>query len=335
MAVHDGARPLASAELFAATIAAAREHGGAIPVVPLPHLLPRDRRAGAGTRGAGRRPDPAGLPGPRAAGGVPALGADGFVGTDTEASLRRYGDLRVVAVPSSPLTSRSRSRRTSRWPRGCLARGRRPGAAATERAVVSASSRRTSSSEPTRRAVAGASTQLDREPRRAGPPPGRRSPGWAAPSRAATTPAGSTTGEATATRASRSTVAPTVPSSTRLTVSVTGRTPDHDGVPVDRGVHAVGDERRRRHRAQRVVQHERLAGLDDRGPRRPEVDGRDAGVAQRPGRAGDQALAVDERERQRPAPSSTTEPSVGGISGMSSVGRRGRCRHGAAHRSAA
>jgi len=106
VAVHDGARPLASVELFAATIAAAREHGGAIPVVPLPHLLPRDPGAGPGTDA---HTVLAGVQTPQAFRAPELLAAyrrsarDGFVGTDTEASLRRYGDLRVVAVPSSPL----------------------------------------------------------------------------------------------------------------------------------------------------------------------------------------------------------------------------------------
>ena len=36
IAIHDGARPLAGRELFAATIEAARARGGAIPVVRLP-----------------------------------------------------------------------------------------------------------------------------------------------------------------------------------------------------------------------------------------------------------------------------------------------------------
>src|SRR5690606_13502373 len=41
VAVHDGARPLAGRELFAAVLAAARSHGGAVPVVRLGATLPR------------------------------------------------------------------------------------------------------------------------------------------------------------------------------------------------------------------------------------------------------------------------------------------------------
>ena len=106
VAVHDAARPLAGAALFAATIAAAREQGGAIPVVPLTHLLPRDADP---ARKDERQVQLAGVQTPQAFRAPELLAAyrrsaqDGFVGTDTEASLRRYGGLRVVAVPGSPL----------------------------------------------------------------------------------------------------------------------------------------------------------------------------------------------------------------------------------------
>jgi 2-C-methyl-D-erythritol 4-phosphate cytidylyltransferase len=96
VAVHDGARPLAGAALFEATIAAAREHGGAIPVVDLPGLVGRDlRRAPAGL---------AGVQTPQAFRAVPLLeahrraAADGFESTDTAACFERYTDLPVVAV---------------------------------------------------------------------------------------------------------------------------------------------------------------------------------------------------------------------------------------------
>ena len=96
IAVHDGARPLAGAALFAATLAAAREHGGALPVVGLPGLLGRDLRA---TRGG-----LAGVQTPQAFRAVPLLEAhrraaeDGYESTDTAACFERYADLPVVAV---------------------------------------------------------------------------------------------------------------------------------------------------------------------------------------------------------------------------------------------
>jgi 2-C-methyl-D-erythritol 4-phosphate cytidylyltransferase len=96
VAVHDGARPLAGPALFEATIAAAREHGGALPVVDLPGLLGRDLRPVA--EGL------AGVQTPQAFRAVPLLEAhrraagDGYESTDTAACFERYTDLPVVAV---------------------------------------------------------------------------------------------------------------------------------------------------------------------------------------------------------------------------------------------
>jgi len=96
VAVHDGARPLAGAGLFGATLAAALEHGGALPVVDLPGLLGRDLR-----------PAPEGLAGvqtPQAFRAAALLdahrraAADGFESTDTAACFERYCELPVVAV---------------------------------------------------------------------------------------------------------------------------------------------------------------------------------------------------------------------------------------------
>ncbi|NYD40586.1 2-C-methyl-D-erythritol 4-phosphate cytidylyltransferase [Nocardioides panaciterrulae] len=101
VAIHDGARPLADQQLWERTIAAAREHGGAIPVVPLPGLLTAGGVAVSGAL--------AGVQTPQAFRGAELLAAyrraaaDGFEGTDTAACLERYADLTVVAVPSSPL----------------------------------------------------------------------------------------------------------------------------------------------------------------------------------------------------------------------------------------
>ncbi|KQW48593.1 4-diphosphocytidyl-2C-methyl-D-erythritol kinase [Nocardioides sp. Root1257] len=104
VAIHDGARPLAGPELFAATIAAAQEHGGAIPVVHLPGLLSRDGRPlpvprtgsldGVQTPQAFRARD--------LVSAYADAATDGFEGTDTAACWARYTDLPVAAVPSSP-----------------------------------------------------------------------------------------------------------------------------------------------------------------------------------------------------------------------------------------
>lgn len=95
VAIHDGARPLAGRELFAAVLAAAREHGGAVPVVPLVGLHPVDDRDLAGVQ------TPQAF---RAAALVAAYeqaGRDGFEGTDTAACFERYADLPIAAVPST------------------------------------------------------------------------------------------------------------------------------------------------------------------------------------------------------------------------------------------
>jgi len=100
VAIHDGARPLAGSALFAATVAAARAHGGAIPGVRLPGLLALDGRElpaeldGVQTPQAFRAPD--------LLAAYAAAAADGFDGTDTAACWSRYSGLPVAAVPSTP-----------------------------------------------------------------------------------------------------------------------------------------------------------------------------------------------------------------------------------------
>lgn len=100
VAIHDGARPLASPALFSDVIDAAGEHGGAIPVVPARSLVAAD---GSAVRGG-----LAGVQTPQAFRAEVLLTAysraerDGFTGTDTASSLERYGEqVRVVAVLST------------------------------------------------------------------------------------------------------------------------------------------------------------------------------------------------------------------------------------------
>jgi len=99
VAIHDAARPLASPSLFGDIIAAAAEHGGAIPVVPMPGLL---------CRGQGPLPrDVVAVQTPQAFRADDLLAsylradADGFTGTDTASCLERYADVQIAAVPSS------------------------------------------------------------------------------------------------------------------------------------------------------------------------------------------------------------------------------------------
>jgi 2-C-methyl-D-erythritol 4-phosphate cytidylyltransferase len=81
-------------------VAAAAEHGGAIPVVPLPRLSLHD--------GSLAPADLVGVQTPQAFAATTLLGAyrqahaDGFSGTDTASCLERYGDLAVLGVPGEP-----------------------------------------------------------------------------------------------------------------------------------------------------------------------------------------------------------------------------------------
>ena len=99
VAVHDGARPLATSALFAAVLAAAQEHGGALPAAPLPGLVTDRLGAVEG--------DLVGVQTPQAFRAAPLLAAyraaaaDGFEGTDTAGTFERYAEGRVAAVPSS------------------------------------------------------------------------------------------------------------------------------------------------------------------------------------------------------------------------------------------
>jgi len=107
VAIHDGARPLAGRALLRSTVAAARDSGGAIPVVPVTGLLGRGGPAAS-------PPDPvAGLAcvqTPQAFGAAELLRAhtaahaEGFEGTDTASVLERYAPgLRIAAVAGSSL----------------------------------------------------------------------------------------------------------------------------------------------------------------------------------------------------------------------------------------
>ncbi len=102
VAIHDGARPLAGLQLLEETIAAAREHGGAIPVVPLQQLLAREPGTGGEAPG-----NLVGVQTPQVFRGAALLAsyrqaeAEGFEGTDTASCLEKYTDLPIAAVPST------------------------------------------------------------------------------------------------------------------------------------------------------------------------------------------------------------------------------------------
>jgi 2-C-methyl-D-erythritol 4-phosphate cytidylyltransferase len=96
VAIHDAARPLASAELFRTAIDVAAADGAAVPAVPAGRLNNDDGSLA-----------PEGLVAvqtPQAFRAAPLLAAydaaavDGFVGTDTAACLERYADLPISTV---------------------------------------------------------------------------------------------------------------------------------------------------------------------------------------------------------------------------------------------
>ena len=102
--IHDGARPLVSAALIDAVLAAARADGGAVPG------LLRDDLAAATPDGTGLRWPPAtdalvAVQTPQGFRARPLLAAydraraDAFVGTDTASCVQRYTDLPVRWVP--------------------------------------------------------------------------------------------------------------------------------------------------------------------------------------------------------------------------------------------
>jgi 2-C-methyl-D-erythritol 4-phosphate cytidylyltransferase len=100
VAIHDTARPLATAELFDAVIRSAHEYGGAIPVRWQPGLI--STKAGHSTR-AGRLvavQTPQAFRAPDLLAAYRAAQRDGFEGTDTAACVERYTDLTVRGIPS-------------------------------------------------------------------------------------------------------------------------------------------------------------------------------------------------------------------------------------------
>lgn len=99
VALHDAARPLATSELFTATINAARRSGGAVPAVKVPGLVDMS--------GQPLTSQPVAVQTPQVFAAPPLLAAydqaavDGFRGTDTAACIQRYTDLAIVAVPGA------------------------------------------------------------------------------------------------------------------------------------------------------------------------------------------------------------------------------------------
>lgn len=112
VAIHDGARPLAGTALFEATVAAAAEHGGAIPMLPAAGLVRRD--GGRAPSGSSAVQTPQAFRADLLLTAYAEAHRDGFEGTDTAACVSRgaarpgadgdrgSSDVVVAAVPSGP-----------------------------------------------------------------------------------------------------------------------------------------------------------------------------------------------------------------------------------------
>jgi 2-C-methyl-D-erythritol 4-phosphate cytidylyltransferase len=96
VAIHDAARPLATAALFRSVIDAASAAGAAVPAVPAGSLNNADGSRAPDDLVAVQTPQAFGAP--VLLGAYDAAEADGFVGTDTAACLERYADAEIRAV---------------------------------------------------------------------------------------------------------------------------------------------------------------------------------------------------------------------------------------------
>ena len=99
MVIHDAARPLASADLFADVIEAAATYGGALPVTEQPGLIPRNHAGDLVTERTVAVQTPQAFRAGPLLEAYTAADAAGFVGTDTASCVERYTDLPVHCVP--------------------------------------------------------------------------------------------------------------------------------------------------------------------------------------------------------------------------------------------
>ena len=94
--IHDGARPLATPQIFAAIAEGAHKHGGAIPTIALdPHEMDTARE-----ETVARVQTPQGFKAPQLLQAYEKAVAQGFIGTDTAACMEKFfPDVNTVAVP--------------------------------------------------------------------------------------------------------------------------------------------------------------------------------------------------------------------------------------------
>jgi 2-C-methyl-D-erythritol 4-phosphate cytidylyltransferase len=103
VAVHDTARPLAEATLFATVIEAAHRHGGALPGKIQRSLLPR-RPGTTVETGLVAVQTPQAFRAPELLAAYRQADRDRFTGTDTASCVERYTDLEIHRV-ESPATN--------------------------------------------------------------------------------------------------------------------------------------------------------------------------------------------------------------------------------------
>ena len=94
--IHDGARPLATPELFAAIADGAQTHGGAIPTIALdPHEMDTAR-----AETVARVQTPQGFRAQQLLAAYEKAQTQGFVGTDTAACMEKFApEVKTLAVP--------------------------------------------------------------------------------------------------------------------------------------------------------------------------------------------------------------------------------------------
>jgi 2-C-methyl-D-erythritol 4-phosphate cytidylyltransferase len=102
IAIHDGARPLAAADLFRSVVSTAAEVGGAVPAVPAGAVLPVQPGDPISANGRlVRVQTPQAFRAPELLAAYAAARAAGYQGTDTAGSVRAFSGLTVRAVAGS------------------------------------------------------------------------------------------------------------------------------------------------------------------------------------------------------------------------------------------
>ena len=100
VAIHDGARPVVTQRLVADVVAAAREHGAAVPGLPLAGLAEHDLTPVPGT--LVRVQTPQAFRADLLLTAYERADADCFTGTDTAACVERYAGVPVHCIPGDP-----------------------------------------------------------------------------------------------------------------------------------------------------------------------------------------------------------------------------------------